>query len=129
MKKYIKTAIISCIAVCLIACAGIFATACQNTSQYEITVISATDETPVEGVRINFCLVGGTCAPKASDKNGKIVYDLSQDMYKGGHNFHIAVLNSSSYELLTAGFKHDDEGILVDTEKDGYSITIKVKAL
>ena len=72
MKKYLKTALIACLAVCMIACTAVFATACTDTGKYEITLVYADDNSPAKGVMVNFCEVGGSCVPQATDENGKV---------------------------------------------------------
>mgnify|MGYP001024594177 CR=1 FL=1 len=126
MKKYLKTLILACVAVCLIACTALFATACTDTSKYEVTIVHE-DGTAFEGVKINFCKGTEICLPQeATGSDGKVVVDLTQ--FNGGDEFHVQILQPKGYEFVTEGLEHDETGIIVNL-KDGYSITLTLKAI
>lgn len=125
MKKYLKTALIACLAVCMIACTAVFATACTDTGKYEITLVYADDNSPAKGVMVNFCEVGGSCVPQATDENGKVTFDISG---RKVNDFHIAIISGAKegYEIDTTGLESDASGVLISTD-DGYKITLNLK--
>lgn len=125
MKKYLKTALIACLAVCMIACTAVFATACTDTGKFEITLVYADDNSPAKGVMVNFCEVGGSCVPQATDENGKVTFDISG---RKVNDFHIAIISGAKegYEIDTTGLESDKSGVLISTD-DGYKITLNLK--
>ena len=118
MKNSLKTLALTCIAVCMIVCVTLFATACTDTSKYTVTVVTA-DGSPVNNLMIQFCdseMV--SCKTPTTDENGKVVIDISQTPDAKEYSIHIL----GDYVL--------EDGTNETTVKvsDGYSVTLTVKA-
>lgn len=82
MKKTLKTLILGCLLLCMTACLGLFAAACNNgepedtDKNFTVTVMKDA-ETPAEGVTVTMGTSEKTLTGVNTDANGKAVIDYS----------------------------------------------------
>ena len=126
--KNVKTILVLCLAICMVICLGIFASACgDDKDKYTVTVL-APDGTAAKDLRIEFCSLDGSnlrCLSGSTDENGKVVFDIKEFSDTTHFVMHIPVIPNGYY------FDANDDGnggkyLYV---KDGYSTTINLKKL
>ncbi len=126
MKRHFKSLIAACIAVCMVVCIGLFATACDDTTDKDHFVVTVQDEDGkgIANVGVQICANDGALTACLMDvftnADGVSTIDISECV--GATNFTIHLNGIPAGYIFEAG----QDGVTVYV-KDGYSTTITLK--
>lgn len=123
--KNVKKIFILCLALCMVVCFGVFASACGGNDHYSVTV-QMPDGTAAKNLRVEFCSIDGSnlrCMSGTTNDNGVADFDIKD--YSDTTKFLIHLPEVPDGYTFDAN--DDGNGGMYVYVKDGYSVTIKLK--
>ena len=127
MNKYVKNFITVCMAVCMVVCLCLFASACGEDKNHYVVNVEMPDGSAAANIRVEFCAMDGTnlnCLFESTDKNGKATFDIRNFSDTTYFVMHLPEVPEGT--MFDAN--DDNKGGMYVYVKNGYSITIKLKA-